>query len=83
MFFYDGCTFKGENLNVYASYASGHPMAIMQDNIGLIGCHPESQSYWYKAYSWMRGKYHQGEHHQLLLEFVKTLMKPQIFKIDE
>ena len=83
MFFYDGCTFKGENLNVYASYASGHPMAIIQGNIGLIGCHPESQSYWYKAYSWMRGKYHQGKHHQLLLEFVHTLMKPQIFKIDE
>ena len=75
MFFYDGCALvgNGEYKNV-ATYANGDAMAIMQNNIGLIGCHPESEQHWYKSYSWMKPHYHNGIHHQLLLEFVNELM---------
>jgi glutamine amidotransferase-like uncharacterized protein len=78
MFFYDGCAFTGTGLgtsNIWAVYPNGDPMAIMQGQLGLIGCHPESEPHWYKNYTWMRGKYHNGEHHKLLLEFVDSLMK--------
>lgn len=73
MFFYDGCALVG-NTNKFktiATYANGDAMAIIQDNIGLIGCHPESDLFWYDSYSWMRGKY--SSKHDLLLEFVNTL----------
>lgn len=78
MFFYDGCAFTGTGLgtsNIWAVYPNGDPMAIMQGQLGLIGCHPESEPHWYENYTWMRGKYHNGEHHKLLLEFVDSLMK--------
>jgi glutamine amidotransferase-like uncharacterized protein len=77
MFWYDGCALVG-NTNKFktvATYANNDPMAIIQDRIGLIGCHPESEQFWYDSYSWMRGRYHNGQHHQLLLEFVNDLMK--------
>jgi glutamine amidotransferase-like uncharacterized protein len=76
MFFYDGCALVGNatKFNTVATYANGDPMAIMQHNIGLIGCHPESEQFWYDSYSWMKDKYHNGEHHKLLLNFVDTLM---------
>jgi hypothetical protein len=84
MFWYDGCALVGDQTKfiTYARYTgNGDPMAIMQGNIGLIGCHPESEKFWYDSYSWMRGKYHNGVHHQLLLEFVNSLFsKPQQFK---
>lgn len=78
MFFYDGCTFTGLGLNVsdiWSLYPNGDPMAIIQGRLGLIGCHLESEPHWYEDYSWMRGKYHNGEHHKLLLEFVNELMR--------
>jgi len=51
-------------------------MAIIQNRIGLIGCHPESQEYWYKEPRQYINKYwHQGKHHSLLLEFVNQLME--------
>jgi len=50
-------------------------MAIIQDKIGLIGCHPESEEFWYDSYSWLKGKYHKGQHHKLLLNFVNDLME--------
>jgi glutamine amidotransferase-like uncharacterized protein len=78
MFFYDGCAFTGSGLGVsdiWSLYPNGDPMAIIQGRLGLIGCHPESEPHWYENYTWMRGKYHNGEHHKLLLEFVDTLMK--------
>ena len=75
MFFYDGCTFKGGNQEVYATYDTGYPMAIIQGKVGLIGCHPESEIHWYKSYSWMRGLYHDGLHHKMLLQFVDNLME--------
>ena len=49
------------------------PMAIIQNNIGIIGCHPEATKHWFDGYSWMRNKYH--NHHNLLLEFVNELME--------
>jgi hypothetical protein len=74
MFFYDGCALVGNGKHdTIATYANGDAMAIIQNNIGLIGCHPESEKYWYESYSWMKGKYHNGQHHVLLLDFVNQL----------
>jgi len=76
MYFYDGCAFVGNGkYDTIATYANGDPMAIMQDRLGLIGCHPESEPFWYTQYSWLKGKYHNGHHHQLLLEFTDQLMR--------
>jgi len=77
MFFYDGCAFDGDycKFDIVAKYANGDPMAIYQGRMGLIGCHPESEQFWYDSYSWMKGKYHDGYHHHLLLEFVNELME--------
>ena len=75
MFFYDGCALVGNgNYKTIATYANGDAMAIIQKNIGLIGCHPESEQFWYDSYSWLKGEYHNGEHHALLLNFVDRLM---------
>ena len=77
MFFYDGCALVGDEskFQTVARYANGDPMAIIQKRIGLIGCHPESEKHWYENYSWMHGKYHKGNHHSLLLNFVNDIMK--------
>jgi hypothetical protein len=78
MFFYDGCAFTGLGLDssdIYSLYPNGDPMAIMQGQLGLIGCHPESEPHWYDSYSWLKGKYHNGAHHELLLDFVNDLIK--------
>jgi glutamine amidotransferase-like uncharacterized protein len=74
MFFYDGCAFTGTgNYDTIARYSNGDPMAIYQDRIGVIGCHPESEPFWYDGYSWLRGKYR--NQHELLLDFVNDLTK--------
>ena len=77
MFFYDGCSLIGNKhkYKTVATYANGDAMAIYQKRIGLIGCHPESERFWYDSYSYMKGKWHNGEQHKLLLEFTDTLMK--------
>ena len=76
MFFYDGCAIIGDGkYKTIATYANGDPMAIIQDMIGLIGCHPESEAFWYDSYSWLKGKYHNGTQHKLLLDFVNELME--------
>jgi glutamine amidotransferase-like uncharacterized protein len=77
MFFYDGCALVGNNLRfeTIATYSNNDPMAIIQNRIGLIGCHPESEKFWFDGYSWMKRHYHNGTHHQLLLEFVNKLME--------
>jgi glutamine amidotransferase-like uncharacterized protein len=77
MFFNDGCALIGDNskFETIATYANGDPMAIIQNNLGLIGCHPESQLFWYEGYKQMRGQYHNGAHHKLLLEFTNNLME--------
>ena len=72
MFFYDGCALVGNGkFNTIATYANGDSMAIIQGRIGLIGCHPEAEQFWYDSYSWMRGKY--VSKHNLLLDFVNQL----------
>jgi glutamine amidotransferase-like uncharacterized protein len=72
MFFYDGCALVGNGqYDRIATYANGDSMAIIQKNIGLIGCHPEAEPFWYDGYSWMQGKY--TSKHDLLLEFVNQL----------
>ena len=77
MFFYDGCTFTGRGrYDTIAKYANDEPMAIIQNRIGLIGCHPESEEFWYKKpYQYLDGYWHQGRHHELLLEFVNKLWR--------
>jgi hypothetical protein len=77
MFFYDGCALIGAGIDtakIWSLYPNGDPMALIQNNVGIIGCHPESESHWYESYSWMQGRYHNGNHHKLLLDFVDELM---------
>jgi glutamine amidotransferase-like uncharacterized protein len=75
MYFYDGCTYTGSgNYDIVAHYPNGDPMAIVQDRIGLIGCHPEANQHWYNSYSWMQRKWHGGRH-SYLLNFVDQLMQ--------
>ena len=73
MFFYDGCALIGDpsKFTTVATYTNGNPMAIIQNNIGLIGCHPEAEDFWYNSYTWMKGKY--VSKHDLLLDFVNQL----------
>lgn len=76
MFFNDGCTFVGKgNYETIATYSNGEPMAIIQNNLGLIGCHPESEEFWYDSYKKMEPHWHNSSHHKLLLGFVDQLMK--------
>ena len=74
MFFFDGCAFTGEKFKTIARYANGDAMAIIQKNIGLIGCHPESRETWYKK-SYLKNRWHGGQHHKLLREFVSELIR--------
>jgi hypothetical protein len=73
MFFYDGCALVGNTnkFDTIARYGNGNAMAIKQSNIGLIGCHPEAEQFWYDSYSYMKGKY--ASKHHLLLDFVTQL----------
>ena len=76
MFFYDGCSLVGNRhkFTTVATYANGDAMAIYQQRIGLIGCHPEAEQFWYDSYSYMRGKWPGGVQRQLLLDFANELM---------
>lgn len=77
MYFYDGCALIGDEskFKTIARYSNGDPMAIMQNRIGLIGCHPESQKYWYeKPWKYIENKWHEETHYTLLLDFVNELM---------
>jgi hypothetical protein len=76
MFFYDGCALVGDKakFKTVATYTNGDAMAIVQGRIGLIGCHPESEKFWYDSYSWMGQHWHNGQHHRLLLDFVNKLI---------
>lgn len=77
MFFYDGCSLVGNKhkFTTVATYANGDAMAIYQKRIGLIGCHPESEQFWYDSYSHMKGHWHNGVQHELLLDFTNDLLK--------
>ena len=78
VYFYDGCALIGDEskYKTIARYANGDPMAIIQNRIGLIGCHPESMKYWYETpWQYINNYWHEGRHHKLLLEFVDELME--------
>ena len=77
MFFNDGCALVGDTskFTTIAAYANGDAMAIIQGRVGLIGCHPESQKFWYDSYKQMTGHWHESRHNTLLLEFVNKLME--------
>ena len=75
MYFYDGPTFIGDDFETVATYATGYPMAIIQDRIGLIGCHPEADLHWYESYSWMKKHWSGNIQSDILLEFVDELMR--------
>jgi c-di-AMP phosphodiesterase-like protein len=87
MFFYDGCALTGnlERAKIVSTYANGDAMAIIQNRVGVIGCHPESQKYWYKNY--ISEHWHEERTHKLLLDFVNTLTENDanihISKIEE
>jgi len=73
-FFYDGPTFIGNsNFNTIARYSNGDPMAIIQGNVGLIGCHMESEKFWYDK-KYLEPYFHEGSHHKLLKNFVDQLV---------
>ena len=76
MFWYDGCALVGDNtkFETVATYVNGDAMAIIQNRIGLIGCHLEADRFWYDGYSWMR-RHWAGGHHAQLAEFADQLMQ--------
>jgi glutamine amidotransferase-like uncharacterized protein len=77
MFFWDGCAIVGDlrYCDVIARYSNDAAMAVIQGNVGIIGCHPESQKYWYTDTEVEIKEYwHEEEHWKLLLEFVDRLM---------
>lgn len=75
MYFYDGCAIVGSgNYDTIAKYKNDDPMAVIQGNVGLIGCHPESSKYWYDTWSYMPAKWHNREHYYLLRDFIRRMM---------
>ena len=76
MFFYDGCTYLEGDFSIVAFYLKTlYPMAIIQDNVGLIGCHPEADQHWFNSYSYTKDFWHGGRQYQLLNKFVERLLK--------
>ena len=79
MFFYDGGviidTKENSSYKIKARYDNGQPMAIIQGNVGIIGCHPESEMFWYDLYPYIKDEYHFGNHHKWLLDFTDELME--------
>ena len=77
MFFNDGCSLIGNKnkFKTIATYTNGDAMAIYQKRIGLIGCHPESEQFWYDSYSYLKDQWHGGVQHELLLDFTNELMQ--------
>ena len=75
MFFYDGCAIVGDysKMELVAKYANDDWMAAIQGNVGLIGCHPEAEEWWYDSYSYLNGKY--TNHQPKLLEFINELIE--------
>ena len=75
MYFYDGCSIAGDKrkLKIYSYYQNGDPMAGIQKNIGLIGCHPESPLKWYEDIN-SKQKWNNGKNHKLLLDFINDLI---------
>ena len=77
MFWSDGCALVGPGqYETVATYANGDAMAIIQDRIGIMGCHPESTQFWYEKphAHHAREHWHNDRHHHLLLNFVDRLI---------
>ena len=74
MYFYDGAAMIGKNFTTIATYKNKDPMAIIQNHIGLIGCHPESMKSWYTRNT-MKLYWHEYYHHKLLSNFTKLLFQ--------
>ncbi len=74
MYFYDGCSLIGDekDYDVIARYSNGDAAAVIQNNIGLIGPHPESDIYWFDK-PYMQKHWHHYRHNQLLVQFVRRL----------
>ena len=74
MYFYDGCSIAGTGrCEVVAKYESNHNWAaVIQDNVGVIGPHPEATKHWftYKTHKYMKKAWHEGEHWNLLSDMV-------------
>jgi len=73
MYFYDGCTILGNNMEVIATYANGDAMAAIQGNVGMIGCHPESQEWWFVEGGMDKVLYNKV-HSELMCDFVQRLI---------
>jgi glutamine amidotransferase-like uncharacterized protein len=75
MYFYDGCAILGDSMDVVATYANGDAMAVIQGNIGIIGCHPEAQPSWYDdVEDNYKHDYYKYHHKELMANFVKELV---------
>ena len=74
MYFYDGCTIIGEDIDVVATYANGDVMAAISGNVGMIGCHPESLEWWFEEGE-MDIEYYDPKHAELMINFAKQLIK--------
>ena len=73
MYFYDGCTFHAptKDTEIVARYQNGYPMAVIENNqVGLIGCHPESEPWWFMGIS----HDYSPQHAQLLKDFAIRLV---------
>ena len=78
IFFYDGCALVGDSrkFDTIATYVNGDAAAIIQKRIGIIGPHPESLKYWFAPpYQYIEQHWHNGHHHNLLLDFVNQLVQ--------
>jgi glutamine amidotransferase-like uncharacterized protein len=74
MYFYDGCAILGESwdMDTYATYANGDPMAVIKGNVGIIGCHPEALPWWFREGG--MEEYYDSDHAYLMVDFVKQLV---------
>jgi len=73
MYFYDGCAMTGDSMEVVATYANGDAMAVIKNGVGIIGCHPESQQWWFEL-DMIPHYLYNTKHKQLMSDFVKRLV---------
>jgi glutamine amidotransferase-like uncharacterized protein len=71
MYFYDGCAFVGDlsNADIIGEYGNGDTMALIKNGVGVIGCHPEAENWWFDSI----GKQYYINHHNALMRFAKNL----------
>jgi glutamine amidotransferase-like uncharacterized protein len=73
MYFYDGCAIIGTDMHTVATYQNGDAMAVIQDNVGLFGCHPEALAWWYDE-GGMDESWYTPAHARTMREFVHKLL---------